>query len=68
MKIKFVYSFNVMDELKAGNNVFYIDYQSNTITNCNDLSVGALFDAINSTEKLQEENPSLTIFFKKGDN
>ena len=65
MKIKNVYHFQVIDELKAGNNVFYVDYVKNEIINCNDLTVGELFDTINDAEILQEANPSLTLFFEK---
>lgn len=64
IKIKTVYTFNVIDELEKGSELFYINYLNGTTKECSDMVIGQLFEAIHNAEKLEEDNPSISCFYK----
>ena len=67
-----VYSFRVLEEIKKGKTVYFIDYDSNKIIDCDEMKISDLLKEIEKEEKIREANlkkdkPTVTIFFTKGE-
>lgn len=65
-----IYSFRVLDEIKKGKTVYFIDYKNNRIIDCDEMKISDLLTEIGNYEKLRNDNLSKdkvtgTVFFEK---